>query len=165
MTDGRVVHKLDHASLTLACSILASTNEMSLATLRSDGSPHASTVSFASDNLVLYAAIAIDCHKAHEIREDGRVSLTVNAAFSSWNEIQGLSMDGVASLIDWPREQAAASALLLRKLPGYVALVGAAPSLPWPGMLFIRIVPTALTLLDYTKRFGHSTRFEPSLPV
>lgn len=151
---------LDPDSYKLACSILASTNEMTVATLRSDGSPHASTVSFASDGLVLFAAIAIDSHKAHDIREDGRVSLTVNAPFNSWNEIQGLAIDGVASMIDWPRGQEVASALLLNKLPAYVSLVGKSPCVPWPGMLFIRIVPTALTLLDYTKRFGHGMQFQ-----
>jgi hypothetical protein len=39
-------------------------------------------------------------------------------------------------------------------------LVGPAPKLPWPGMLFVRVVPTSLMVLDYTKRFGHTTRFE-----
>ena len=150
---------LDRASFELACSILASTNELTLATLRADGSPHASTVSFASDGLLLFAAIAIDSHKAHDIRQDGRVSLTVNAPFKNWKEIQGLSIDGAASMIDWPRGQVAASALLLKKLPAYKELVGASPPLPWPGMLFIQIVPTRLTLLDYTQGFGHSTGF------
>lgn len=151
---------LDRASFELACNILAGTNEMTLATVRADGAPHATTVSFASDGLVLFAAIAIDSHKAHDIREGGRVSLTVNAPFKEWNQIQGLSIDGMAAMIDWPRGQLQASGLLLKKLPAYGALVGQAPPLPWPGMLFIRIVPGALTLLDYTKRFGHSTRFE-----
>ena len=150
---------LDHASYRLASSILASNSEMTLATLRVDGSPHASTVSFASDGLVLYAAIALDSHKAHEIREDGRASLTVNAPFDNWNQIQGLSIDGTASIIDWPRGQEKAGALLLKKLPSYVALVGKSPPVPWPGMVFIRIVPAVLTLLDYTKRFGHTTQF------
>lgn len=153
---------LDRASFELACNILAGTNEMTLATVRADGAPHATTVSFASDGLVLFAAIAIDSHKAHDIREGGRVSLTVNAPFKEWNQIQGLSIDGVAAMIDWPRGQLQASALLLKKLPAYGALVGQAPPLPWPGMLFIRIVPHALILLDYTQRFGHSTRFEVS---
>ena len=153
---------LDPASYQLACTILAGANEMSLATLRGDGAPHASTVSFASDGIVLYAAIGLDSQKAHHIRQDGRVSLTVNAPFRNWNEIQGLSIDGVATMIDGQDEQIAASALLLQKLPAYGDLVGPSPSVPWPGMLFIRIVPAALTLLDYTKRFGHSSLFDVS---
>lgn len=151
---------LDHASFELARSILASATEMTLATIRSDGSPHASTVSFASDGIVLFAAIALDSHKAHDIRADGRVSLTVNAPFKNWNEIQGLSIDGIASMLDGYEEHLVASALLLQKLPAYAALVGASPAVPWPGMLFIRIVPSVLMLLDYTKHFGHSTRFD-----
>lgn len=155
---------LDSASYKLACRILASSNEMTLATRRADGSPHASTVSFASEGLVLYAAVALDSHKAHEIREYGRVSLTVNAPFKTWNEIQGVSIDGVASMIDWPRGQAAASEVLLKKLPAYATLVGKAPPIPWPGMVFVRIMPTSLALLDYTQRFGHTTRFTVTMP-
>lgn len=151
---------LDPASFDLTCTILAGTSEMTLATLRTDGAPHASTVSFASDGLVLFAAIAIDSHKAHHIRKDGRVSLTVNAPFKTWDEIRGLSIDGVATLVEGQGALAAASALLLRKLPPYAALMGNAPLLPWPGMLFIRIVPRQLLLLDYTKRFGHSEQFD-----
>jgi hypothetical protein len=154
------MYGLDHGNFVLASSILAGTNDMTMATLREDGSPHASTVHFASDGLVMFAAIAIDSHKAHEIRQDGRVSLTVNTPARNWNEIQGLSIDGIVSMIDWPRGQAEASALLLKKLPAYAALVGPAPKLPWPGMLFVRVVPTSLMVLDYTKRFGHTTRFE-----
>ena len=150
---------LNHSSYKLACSILAGATEMTLATIRADGSPHATTVSFASDGLLLYAAIAIDSHKAHDIREDGRVALTVNAPFRNWNEIQGLSIDATAAMIDREHEQAAASVLLLQKLPAYGKLVGASPDVPWPGMLFIRIVPRALVLLDYTQRFGHSEQF------
>lgn len=156
------MNDLDRASLELVRTILASASEMTLATIRADGSPHASTVSFASDGMVLFAAIALDSHKAHDIRHDGRVSLTVNAPFRNWNEIQGLSIDGVASMIAQHGEQLAASALLLQKLPAYASLVGESPPAPWPGMLFIRIVPTALMLLDYTKRFGHSTQFDVS---
>jgi hypothetical protein len=151
---------LDHASYSLACAILASTDEMTIATLRPDGAPHATTVSFASDGLILFAAIAIDSYKAYEIRQDERVSLTVNKPFKHWNEIQGLSIDGAASMVDWPRGQDEASSALLKKLPEYVKLVGKTPRVPWPGMVFIRIVPTALMLLDYTKRFGYSTHFK-----
>lgn len=154
------MNELDTKSYQLTCAILASANEMTLATIGPGGWPQASTVSFASDGIVLYAAIAIDSHKAHAIRQDGRVSLTVNAPFRNWHEIQGLSINGLASMIEGPLEQSAASALLLQKLPAYVALVGDAPPCPWPGMLFIRIDPVLLTLLDYTQRFGHSEQFE-----
>ena len=150
---------LDPESYELACTILASANELTLATIGAQGWPHASTVSFASEGLMLVAAIALDSHKAHDIRRDGRVSLTVNAPFRNWNEIQGLSIDGVASMIEGRIDQAAAASLILKKLPAYAALVGEAAPIPWPGMLFIRIVPSVLTLLDYTKRFGHSEQF------
>ena len=151
---------IDTASAALASSILAGAADMTLATVRADGAPHASTVSFASDGLTLYVAIAIDSDKAHDIGRDARVSLTLNAPFRNWSEIQGLSIDGIASFIDQPDQHAWASALLLRKLPAYAGIISDTAVLPWPGMLFIRIEPRVLKLLDYTKGFGHTDRFE-----
>ena len=154
------MNRLDTASFELASTILANAADMTLATVRADGAPHATTISFASEAMTLYAAIALDSHKAHDIRRDGRVALTVNAPYRDWNEIQGLSIDAVATMIDAPAELALASSLLLRKLPGYAALIAEPAVLPWPGMLFIRITPVTLTLLDYTQRFGHSEQFD-----
>lgn len=154
------MQKMDSESFDLATSILESTNDLTLATLRADGSPHASTLSFASDGLVIYAAIAIDSHKAHDIGHDHRVALTVNAPYGNWSEIQGLSIDAHAELIRDPAELAVAGGLLLQKLPAYANIIAQPHVYPWPGMVFLRIMPQHLTLLDYTKGFGHMETFD-----
>lgn len=154
------MEQLDVEKFELVTRILAVAKELTLATVRDDGSPHASTVNFASDKLVLYAAISIDGGKAHDLSGDDRVALTVNAPYDSWNDIQGLSMEGHAAFVTDPTELSFASGLLLRKLPGYARVITAPQVLPWPGMLFIRIIPERLVLLDYTRGFGHSEMFE-----
>ena len=154
------MNQLDHHSHTLALSILARASDLTLATLRHDGSPHASTVNFASDDLTLYVAIALDSHKAHDVREHGQVALTVNAPYSNWHEIQGMSIDARAALVTDPAELELASSLLMRKLPAFAELISDPGTLPWPGMLFLRIEPLAIQLLDYTRSFGHTESFE-----
>ena len=154
------MNQLDHHSHALALGILARASDLTLATLCHDGSPHASTVNFASDDLILYVAIALDSHKAHNVREHGSVALTVNAPYCNWHEIQGMAIDARAAMVTDPAELKLASSLLLRKLPAYGKLIQEPGTLPWPGMLFLRIEPLALRLLDYTRGFGHTESFE-----
>lgn len=154
------MEQLDSNNFELATTIFARANELTLATVRGDGSPHASTVNFAGDGLVLYAAISIDGGKAHDLSGDDRIALTVHAPYDDWSGIQGMSIDGRAAFITDPTELSFASALLLQKLPGYARIIAQPNVLPWPGMLFIRITPERLSLLDYTKGFGHTESFD-----
>lgn len=153
-------HPLDLRSHQLVLSILERASHLTLASLRSDGSPHASTVSFASEQLIVYVAIALDSHKAHDVCRDSRVGLTINAPYASWEQIQGMSIDAHASLVRDPAELALASTLLLTKLPGYAKLIAEPEQMPWPGMLFVRIDPRTIQLLDYTRGFGHTEVFD-----
>lgn len=154
------MQQFDSKTMELATRILASASELTLATVRGDGSPHASTVNFASDNMTLYAAISIDGGKAHDLNGETRVALTVNAPYDTWNEIQGMSVEGQAAFITDPQELSLASALLLLKLPDYARIIADPRVLPWPGMIFIRITPEKVSLLDYTKGFGHTEAFD-----
>lgn len=151
---------LDCKSHELATKILSNSNELTLATIRKDGAPHASTVSFASNDLILYIAISTDSNKAHELSQDGRIGLTVNAPFVNWDQIQGMSMSGNATFVTDPTELALAGALLMRKLPAYAEIILEPGIRPWPGMLFVRIIPLTISLLDYTRGFGHTETFE-----
>lgn len=151
--------QLDSQHRTLALGILARASDLTLASVRSDGAPHATTVSFASDDLVIYAAIGIDSQKAHNIRQDGRVALTVNAPYRTWSEIQGLSMEGVAEIVSEAGQVQRASELLLARFPQYAKVLPDTDTVPWPGMLYVRIVPRSLVVLDYTISFGHATHF------
>lgn len=141
----------------LVLDILSRSMDLTLASMRQDGTPHATTVSFANAELVLYAAIGIDSQKAHDIRDQPRVALTINAPYRDWSEIQGMSIDAVAEFITDAQDVRDASDLLLSRFPQYARLLPDTETLPWPGMLFIRIVPHAISLLDYTKGFGHTT--------
>lgn len=143
-----------------ATTVLARAKELTLATVRGDGSPHASTVNFAAEGLTLYAAISIDGGKAHDLNGEARVALTVNAPYDNWCDIQGISIDGLAAFVRDPQELSVAGALLLSKLPEYARIIAQPEILPWPGLLFIRITPERLFLLDYTRGFGHSESFD-----
>lgn len=139
--------------------ILDAGKELVLASIRPDGTPHASMISYASDALRVYCAISLDSQKAHNIRGDSHVAYVVNTPYRSWAEIRGVSIDGVASMLDEPDELRLASTLLLRKYPEFATIISDTAALPWPGMLFIAVQPELISLLDYSKAFGHTEYF------
>lgn len=151
--------RLDTHDRAFALGILARAKDATLASIRSDGMPHASTVNFASAELVIYAAIGIDSQKAHNIRLRPHIALTVNAPYQEWSEIQGMAIDALAEIVSDEDEVRLASDLLLSRFPQYAKFLGDTDTVPWPGMLYVRIVPQVISLLNYGEGFGHTAHF------
>lgn len=139
--------------------ILAAGKELVLALVRPDGTPHASTVSYANDGLRTFCAISLDSQKAHDIRHDAHVAYVINMPYRSWAEIRGVSIDATAKMLDQGSDLLLASTLLLQKYPEFAHVISNTAALPWPGMLFIALQPRCIALLDYTKGFGHTEYF------
>lgn len=154
------MEQLDPHNHALALSILAEAKDLTLASIRSDGRPHATTISFASEALTLYAAIGIDSQKANNIRINPQVALTVNIPYADWTHIQGLSIEGHADILREPDEVRAAAALLIARFPEFASFLSDTQIVPWPGTLYIRIRPRVLSLLNYAEGFGHTRYFE-----
>ena len=80
-------------------SILDDANDVTIATVREDGYPQATTVSYVNEGLTIYFGCAADSQKAKNIARNSKVSLTVNLPYGSWNEIRGLSLGGRAERV------------------------------------------------------------------
>jgi len=65
---------------------------MTVATLRPDGWPQATTVGYVNEGLTLYFLCGLDSQKASNLARDDRVSLTVDHDAPQVMEITGLSM-------------------------------------------------------------------------
>jgi hypothetical protein len=133
-------------------SLLKGANDMTIATIRPDGCPQATTVSYVSDGLTMYFGCAAESQKAQNIAYNDKVSLTVTLPYFSWEEIRGLSMGGRAKPVTYPNEINRVSELLLRKFPQILqyALTGK------KGVFLVRITPEVISVLDYRKGFGHT---------
>lgn len=147
---------LNHAARHFILDILHSVNDLTLATIRADGYPQATTVSYANDGLTLYFAIGLDGQKAHNIQHNNKVSLTVTPAYLDWAHIKGLSMGGLAHFVRDPEETRHASECMLRRFPQIKALTAGTLNLPWPGAIFVKVAPQVISVLDYEKGFGHT---------
>lgn len=133
-------------------SILDEANDMTIATVRKDGYPQATTVSYVNDGFKIYFGCAANSQKAKNLACDGKISLTVNLPYTSWNDIRGLSIGGRAECVTDPQEVGQASELMFERFP---QIARYAPAELEEIVLF-RVTPEVISVLDYRKGFGHS---------
>jgi nitroimidazol reductase NimA-like FMN-containing flavoprotein (pyridoxamine 5'-phosphate oxidase superfamily) len=127
---------------------------MTIATLRPDGWPQATTVGYANEGLTIYFLCGLDSQKAANLKRDDRVSLTIDHDTPQVMEITGLSMAARAQAVVDPAEAEKALGLLMLKYPQQASL-----PLPMPkasDVRIVRVTPTVISVLDYTKGFGHT---------
>ena len=127
---------------------------MTVATLRPDGWPQATTVGYVNVGLTLYFLCGIDSQKAANIAHDDRVSLAIDHDTPDLMAITGLSMAARARLV----EDRAEAEKVLRMLPMKYPEPQTVPiQMPTPDDIRIfRVTPTVISVLDYTKGFGHT---------
>ena len=128
---------------------------MTIATLRPDGWPQATTVGYAHDGLVLYFLCAPDSQKAANLARDNRVSLTIDHDTPQVMEISGLSMAARAQVVVDRGEGERAMRMLMERYPPQDSLpFTAMPSLA--EVRLFRLTPTVISVLDYSRGFAHT---------
>ena len=70
---------------------------MTLATLRPDGWPQATTVGYVNDGFLLYCFVARSTQKFANIQRDSRVSVAIGSDAANPMAVRGLSLAGHAS--------------------------------------------------------------------
>lgn len=138
--------------------VLDSAQDLTLATLRPDGYPQATTVNFAHEDMLLYVGIGRRSQKADNIRHNDKVSLTINLPYRDWREIRGLSMSGHAEILDDPAQAEIARACLERRFPAVSEWIG--PDMA-AEVAFLRIRLVLVSVIDYSKGFGHTELVTP----
>jgi nitroimidazol reductase NimA-like FMN-containing flavoprotein (pyridoxamine 5'-phosphate oxidase superfamily) len=143
---------MDEALRAKILEVLQSQHLMTLATIRPDGYPQATTVNYVHDGLTLYFAADAASQKAGNIKVNNKVSVAIASQTDDFYKLRGLSMSGVAARI-LETERAEELALrLFRKLPQSKRFV---PQDPRQLALF-SITPVAISLVDYAAGFGKS---------
>lgn len=130
---------------------------MTLATVRPDGWPQATTVAFAAEGFELYLACDPEGQKVANLACCDKVSATIDREQADWNQIRGLSMGGSARVLTDPAERRHAQELLRAKFPQWAEM----PSPEDPALIaFVKVAPKVFSLLDYRRGFGHTELVE-----
>ena len=133
-------------------TILDRCPDMTIATVRPDGAPQATVVSFVHDGLQIYFGTGREAQKALNIEREPRVSVTVTAPYADWQHIEGVSLAGIAGEVTSAQEKALVDKLMFDRLP---QLMDSIEQFQNETKLF-RVRPTLVSVLDYSKGFGHT---------
>src|SRR5262245_21084600 len=142
---------MKRAVRTTIFDVLEMQTDMTIATVRSDGYPQATTVSYVNDGMKIYFACARDSQKARNIAKNNKVSLTVNAPYADWNEIKALSIGGTAEQVTDKDELNRVRRLVFEKFPPIAGYEAEADG----DIAVFRVTPQVICVLGYTKGFGH----------
>lgn len=131
---------------------MKSRRTMTVATVRKDGWPQATTVAYVNDGLDLYFGCDPDSQKVRNISRCKKVSAVIDGDDEDWSRLKGLSLAATAKVLTDPKEIDRALILLGRKFP---ALAG--PAKPDPAeMAVVKLKPKVISVIDYEKGFGHT---------
>jgi nitroimidazol reductase NimA-like FMN-containing flavoprotein (pyridoxamine 5'-phosphate oxidase superfamily) len=129
---------------------------MTIATLRPDGWPQATTVGFVNKGLTLWFLCGLASQKARNLAKDDRVSITIDHDTPDLLSITGLSMAARAHRVIDRAEAEEVLAMLPLKYPDAPAST-AQLKMPAPEeVALFRVVPEVVSVLDYTKGFAHT---------
>lgn len=143
---------MDQALKSLILEIVAKHRVLTLATLRPDGWPQATTVGYAAEGMTIYFLCGADSQKAANLTHCNKVSLTIDDDADEMFALKGLSMAATAEFIDDP----ARTARIFRALVGKYPQAKDMPE-PAPGTVrYVRLTPKVISVLDYSKGFGHT---------
>jgi len=152
MAAGAATDEGCHSMKEKAVDILQENRLMAIATVRPDGWPQATMVSYANEDILIYFIVSRQSQKFANIERDDRVSLVVGRDFHDPSTIRALSIAARASEVRDPKQRQRAVKLLLERHPGLQRL-----ERPEPGhSAVMRANPEIITILDYSKGFGHA---------
>lgn len=145
---------MDEAIKNQILALLDQHRIMTIATLRPDGWPQATTVGYVNEGLTLYFLCGLDSQKAANLARDDRVSLAIDHDTPDLMAITGLSMAARAQAVVDRDEANKVLRMLPLKYPENIAVPIPMPT-PEDVKIF-RVTPTVISVLDYSKGFGHT---------
>jgi len=146
---------MDESLRTKILSLLDEHRIMTVATLRADGWPQATTVGYVNEGLTLYFLCGLESQKAQNLARDNRMSLTIDHDTANIMAITGLSMAARAFPVTDMNEAARILRMLPLKYPEQTEPLPIAMPKPDEVRIF-QVTPTVISVLDYTKGFGHT---------
>jgi hypothetical protein len=146
---------MDQASRQKILALLDQHRIMTVATLRPDGWPQATTVGYVNEGLTLYFLCGLNSQKAANLARNNRLSATIDHDTPDLMKITGLSMAAYAyPVLDRGEAEKVLAMLPLKyaDMPAPLAL-----KMPTPDEVrLFRVEPLVISILDYSKGFGHT---------
>tara|TARA_B100000315_G_scaffold235924_1_gene251221 strand:- start:175 stop:648 length:474 start_codon:yes stop_codon:yes gene_type:complete len=138
-------------------AFLGAHNVLGLATRGDDGRPHAASLMYASDGLIIYWVSDPASRHSRHLAADGRVAATIAPDYDDFKDIRGLQIEGAARRVEGAVESARALKLLAGKFGFFSQFLDGPQDLA--GKLLdsavYRLDCRTIALIDNTVAFGH----------
>ena len=141
---------MDEALRSRIFEVLRRQHIMTVATIRPDGYPQATTVNYIHDDLIVYFATAATSQKAGNIKLNNKVSVAIVDRAKDFYKLRGLSMSGTATRVQEKQRADEFALRLFRRLPQSRRFVPEDPK----ELAVYEIRPVAIALVDYASGFG-----------
>ena len=141
---------MDEAIRSRILEVLQRQCIMTVATIRPDGYPQATTVNYVHDDLIVYFATAAISQKAGNIKLNNKVSVAIVDHAEDFYKLRGLSMSGTAARVEERQRAEEFISRLYRRLPQARRFVPEDPK----ELAVYEIRPVAVALIDYALGFG-----------
>jgi general stress protein 26 len=135
-------------------SYLDSHRHMALATVKDDGSPYASIVSYVNKGLTIFFMTDPSSQKGKNIQFCPKVGVAISEDYLDWDKIEGVQLTGSVEWITDQTELKQVQQMFAHKFPqvhkylaGYGVTIDIIP--------FLRITARSINYLDYSKGFNH----------
>jgi general stress protein 26 len=133
--------------------ILDAAKDLTIATVREDGYPQATIVSFVHDGLSIYFGCGRHSQKARNLERSDKVSGAAQLPYERWDEIRGISLGGRARFVTEPPEIARVMALMVERFPQIHEYATEGEEAQ---VRLVRVDPVVISILDYRRGFGHT---------
>lgn len=125
-----------------------------LSTVREDGTPQASGITYVNDGLTIYFAMDPESYKKKNIDRNPNVAMAIFKDYYRWDNAKAVQLAGKCELVTDKDELAKIGPLLIEKFPWIVNATGAHEWAARVGPIpFYKITPKIISYLDYRK-FG-----------
>ena len=133
---------------------LASHIYLRLGTVTASSTPQVHTVGYVSEDCVVYFVTDRKSRKAENIARNPAVAYTVDENYEDILKIQGVQMEGRASLVSKGNEIRRIMGLMTQKFPVMKDMA------PDPDLVIFKVAPVKGYFLDNTHAFGHRSAAE-----
>ena len=147
---------MDEALRAIILNLLSHHNIMTLATVRPDGFPQATTVYYVNDGLALYFATDPVSQKAANIMLNNKVSVAIAGETENANKLRALSLSGTAAKVT---DSTRVHDLQIRLFKAVPQAKRFAPSSAQQLAIY-SISPIVMSLVDYAAGYGKTFPIE-----
>ena len=141
--------RMDEALRSRILEVLRRQHIMTIATIRPDGYPQATTVNYIHDDLILYFATAATSQKAENIKTNNKVSVAIVDQAEDFYKLRGLSLSGTAARVQEKQRAEEFASRLFSSFPQSRRLVPEDPK----ELAVYEIRPVAVAVVDYASGF------------